>query len=265
MVELKCPRCRHRHWQIDNDFRGSALVGQRELSYKERTYACPACGEASTGYRVLQRSPPEFFLQPHPMYRMTTRKFARWLAVFRAQFPSDERLRSVGVFWYPGEAGDEQKWKLHDACQVGTVRGYRLSLSNHSPDDERIRVCVQWEGGEAHFWCGSHAELDRCYFGLERAGEIETIRELLAARAPDIRQAWQRFSQEAKDAREQWLPKLRSRVPALPAVKRWAWLNVVLLACFASYVFLMVNMNLPDLWLYVVVVVLLAVRLFYRP
>jgi hypothetical protein len=206
MVELECPRCQHHHWEIDCDFRGSELLGQQELSYEERTYKCPACSEASTGYHVLQRSPPEFFLQPHPMYRMTTRDFARWLAVFRAQFPSDDRLRSVGMFWYPGEAGDEQERKLRDARQVGTVQGYRLSLSNYSHDDERIRVCVQGKG-EAHFWCGSEVELDRCYSGFERA-EIETIRQLLGTRASDIRRAWQRFSKEAKEAQEKWLPKL---------------------------------------------------------
>lgn len=205
MVELECPRCCRHHWEIDHDFRGPALRGQRELSYEERTYECPACGEPSTGYRVLQQSPPGFFSQPR-MYRMTTRDFARWLAVFRAQFPSHERLGSVGVFWYPGEAGDEQRQKLSDACRIGTVQGYYLSLSNRGPDDERIRVRVQGEG-EAHFWCGSEVELDRCYFGFEPA-ELAAIRELLAARSPDIRRAWQRFSKEAKKAREMWLPKL---------------------------------------------------------
>lgn len=206
MVELECPRCRLHHWEIDHDFRGPALLGQREPSYGERSYECPACGEASTGYRVLRRSPPEFFLQPHPMYPMTTGDFARWLAVFRAQFPSHHRLRSVGVFWYPGEAGDRQERKLRDACRIGTVRGYYLSLSNDSPDDERIRVCVQAEG-EAHFWCGSEVELEQCYFGFGRA-ELEAIRALLAAGAADIRRAWQRFSKEAKKAREAWLPEL---------------------------------------------------------
>jgi hypothetical protein len=206
MVELECPRCRHHHWEIDHDFRGSERLGQRELSYEERTYECPACEEASTGYRVFQRSPPEFFLQPHPMYPMTTRKFARWLAIFRAQFPTDERLRSVGVSWYPGKGGDRQERELQDACQIGTVHGYHLSLSNDSPDDERIRVCVQGKG-EAHFWCGPHVELDHCYFGFDQA-EIETIRAILVARTSDIHRAWERFSEKATKARERWLPKL---------------------------------------------------------
>jgi hypothetical protein len=206
MVELECPRCHGLHWEIDHDFRGSKLVGGRDLPYEERTYGCTGCGQASTGYRVLQRSPPEFFLQPHPMYRMTTHDFARWLARFRAEFPSDERLRTVGVFWYPGEAGDEQERRLRDSCQVGTVQGYRLSLSNRSPSDERIRVCVQ-RRGEAHFWCGAEIELDRCYFGFE-SSEIEAIRQLLSAKVGDIRRAWQGFSRQAKEGQETWLPKL---------------------------------------------------------
>jgi hypothetical protein len=206
MVELRCPNCQYRHWEIDHDYRGSELVGQRELSYEERIYKCPECKEARAGYRVLQKSPPEFFLQPHAMYPMTTGDFAHWLSVFRAQFPSHGRLNSVGVFWYPGEAGNQQERKLHDARTVGTFQGYRLSLSNDNPDDKRIRVCVQGRG-EAHFWCGSGVVLDKCYFGFEEA-DLEKIRDLLVARDSDIRLAWRRFSNEAHEARAKWLPKL---------------------------------------------------------
>ncbi len=60
---------------------------------------------------------------------------------------------------------------------------------------------------EAHFWCGSAIELERCYFGFDRA-EIEKIRRILAARAPGIRRTWERFSKEAMEARERWLPTL---------------------------------------------------------
>ena len=206
MVELRCPRCRHHQWVIDHDNRGSELLGQPERSYRERTYHCPACREASTGYKVLQRSPPAFFLQPHLLYPMTTREFARWLAVFRAQFPTDERLRRVGVAWYPGRGDDRQDRALREARRIGTVGGYHLTLSNDGPDDERIRVCVQGNG-EAYFWCGSEIELERCYFGFDEA-ELETIRAILAASASDIRHAWQRFSEEAAKAREKWLPLL---------------------------------------------------------
>ena len=181
MVELACPRCRSRHWEIDFDSRGSSLIGKPELSYRERIYACPACGEASTGYRVRRRSPPAFLLQPHQMHPMSTRAFARWLAIFRAAFPSDERLRTVGVFWYPGDGKDRQAERLHAAGAIGTVQGYRLWLSNRGPDDERIRVGVRKAGGpeESHFWCGSEIELDRCYFHVE-SSEIEVIRQLPA-------------------------------------------------------------------------------------
>jgi hypothetical protein len=207
MVELECSRCDRRHWEIDHDSRGSRFGGGRELPYEQRTDGCSGCGQASGGYRALRRSPPEFFLQPHPMYRMTTPDFARWLALFRAAFPLHERLRTVGVFWYPGEAGDEQVQRLRDACQIGTVQGYWLTLSNRSPDDERIRVCVQRQA-EAHFWCGAEIELDHhCYSGFE-SSEIEAIRQLVAANVGDIRRTWRGFSREAKEAQEAWLPKL---------------------------------------------------------
>jgi hypothetical protein len=84
-----------------------------------------------------------------------------------------------------------------------------LTLSNDSPDDERIRVCVQGEG-EAHFWCGLEVELDQCHFGFEQE-KIETIRDLLEKRASDIRRAWERFSRQAKKAQKMWLSKLLER------------------------------------------------------
>lgn len=213
MVELKCPNCRGSHWEIDHDFRWSGLGGESELSFKERTYDCPACNKTGAGYRVLQKSPPEFLLQPHPLYPMTTREFAHWLSVFRAAFPSDDRLDSVGVYWYPGKS-DEQARKLRDAGRLGAVQGYWLSLSNQGPDDERIRVCVQGKG-EAHFWCGPLVELDHCYYGFE-AEELEKIRELLTARTSDIQSAWKRFSTEAKEAQAVWLRKLGAYSAAGP-------------------------------------------------
>jgi hypothetical protein len=97
MVELECPGCHRAHWVIDNDYRGSGLLGKRELAYEERTYACPACSAASVGHRVLRKAPAAFFLQPHPVYPLTTQDFAHWLALFRAHFPSHERLRRLGV------------------------------------------------------------------------------------------------------------------------------------------------------------------------
>jgi hypothetical protein len=207
MVELKCPKCRHRHWEIDYDFRGLSLSGGRDLPYEDRSYVCPGCREAATGYRVLRRSPPAFFLQPHPMYPMSTARFARWLAMCRTQFPSHPRLKSVGVFWYPGKS-QAQREKLHEACHIGVVGDYRLSLSNDGPEEERIRVCVQGrKAGEAHFWCSPDVVLDHCYFGFE-SGELDTIRELLAGRTMDIQRAWERFSQAAREAQERWQQKL---------------------------------------------------------
>jgi hypothetical protein len=100
LVELKCPMCHAHHWEIDNDYRGAELVGAKELSYAERTYRCPACGTSGTGYQVGRKSPPEFFLQPHPMYRMTVEEFDHWVAVLREHFPDHPRLGDVGTSWY---------------------------------------------------------------------------------------------------------------------------------------------------------------------
>jgi hypothetical protein len=160
------------------------------------------------GYRVLQKSPSEFFLQPHAMYPMSVEDFAHWLAVFRGAFPSDDRLRSEGVFSYPGDGGDQLD-QFRSAREIGRVGSYRLSLSNNSPDDKRVRVCVQGKG-EAHFWFDPVVELDCCYFGFDET-ELQTIRELVAERAPDVRQSWQRFSSEAQRAQARWLSMLKQK------------------------------------------------------
>jgi hypothetical protein len=103
LVELTCPQCRGKHWTIDCDFRGDGGA-EEELSYEERTYACPACHFTGIGYAVGEKSPPAFFLQPHSLYPMSREEFDRWVAVLRQHFPDDPRLRRLGTQWYPGRA-----------------------------------------------------------------------------------------------------------------------------------------------------------------
>ena len=100
LVELECPVCHAHHWEIDCDYRGAELIGEKELAYGERTYRCPVCGTNGTCYQVGQKSPPAFFLQPHPLYPMTGEEFDHWAAVLRKNFPDHPLLREVGTRWY---------------------------------------------------------------------------------------------------------------------------------------------------------------------
>jgi hypothetical protein len=103
LVQLSCPKCVARHWEIDNDYREANLFSPGdEASYEQRPYLCPACGWTGAGYAVLEKSPPEFFLQPHPLYPMSVADFDRWLAVLRANFPDNPMLQYLGTEWYPG-------------------------------------------------------------------------------------------------------------------------------------------------------------------
>jgi len=102
LVELQCPRCNSNHWEIDCDVRHEN--GDGDVSYEERTYRCPACGQIGTGYKVGEKSPPEFFLQPHDMYPMSRAEFDRWVAVLRKNLPDHPRLRDVDIRWFPGES-----------------------------------------------------------------------------------------------------------------------------------------------------------------
>jgi len=51
---------------------------------------------------VIEKSPPAFFLQPHPMYPMIRNEFNQWVTVLRAHFPDHPKLRDVNVGWYAG-------------------------------------------------------------------------------------------------------------------------------------------------------------------
>ena len=57
LVRLRCPRCIAGHSVVDNDFRASHILGQKDLDYQERTYECAKCGETGPGFRVQVRTP----------------------------------------------------------------------------------------------------------------------------------------------------------------------------------------------------------------
>ena len=97
LVELKCPQCAGQHWVIDSDFRG---ISGTDLTYKEREYSCSKCGQRAQGHRVLQKSPPEFLIQPNPVYPMTQRDFDYWHRILKQHFPDHVLLKDAG--WHPG-------------------------------------------------------------------------------------------------------------------------------------------------------------------
>ena len=194
-------------------------MGERELSYDERTYDCQLCSASGTGHKIIQKSPPAFLLQPHDLYPMRVSEFAHWFSIFRSQFPTHEMMGTVGVSWYPGKEQPLHEARLSHAITIGKVQGYYLSLSNRCPDDERIRVCVQGGGGEAHFWIDPIVELDRSYFGFDD-NDLNDIRKLLSTSEPEIRAAWKRFSIYAKKAQDEWLAKLAATTPSNSGIQR---------------------------------------------
>ena len=97
MVEVLCSICRDSHWEIDHDYRG--MFGQK-VRYSQRTYYCPHCQSTRSGYFVLQKSPPTFFLQPHPVHPMNRTEFEYWVAVLRRNFPDHPNLSNLNNDWY---------------------------------------------------------------------------------------------------------------------------------------------------------------------
>jgi len=78
------------------------MAGGVELSYRQRTYTCSNCHQETAGHRVIRKGPPEFFLQPHPLYPMTKEDFDYWLDIFRTYFPDDPLLAKAYKEWRPG-------------------------------------------------------------------------------------------------------------------------------------------------------------------
>jgi len=98
LVQLKCPECATTHWTIDNDHRG---IGGIDIDYSERNYQCPNCGYSKAGYNVLQKSPPEFFLQPHPMYPMRQKEFDYWADILKSHVPDHPIIKDLGKGFSP--------------------------------------------------------------------------------------------------------------------------------------------------------------------
>jgi hypothetical protein len=103
LIEFECPACHNAHWDIDSDYRGADMVGGIELPYAEREYSCPSCNRRHPGLAILQASPPEFLLQPHPMYPMTARDFDYWVGLLREHFPQHPRVANLGTEFRPND------------------------------------------------------------------------------------------------------------------------------------------------------------------
>jgi len=121
LTELKCPSCRATHWVIDSDYRG--VDGVKE-PYEERVYPCPQCGEVGAGHEVLRQSPPQFLLQPHPMYPMSNKDFGYWLEIVMEHFPDSDMLERLAATWYPSEFGGRRL----GTRQVFRSARFKLSL-----------------------------------------------------------------------------------------------------------------------------------------
>jgi hypothetical protein len=87
---------------IDCDFPGEGTPWL-DLPYEKRSYVCPHCRCHAAGHQVQEKSPPEFFLQPHTIYPMAPQEFEKWLAILREHFSDHPMLADVGTKWYPGK------------------------------------------------------------------------------------------------------------------------------------------------------------------
>jgi len=96
--EVVCPGCAHASWFIHSD-RGGGW-GTR-LPFELPEYRCGKCGKSGIGWTIIQQSPPQFFLQPHSMYRMSQIEFDHWAAILKANFPEHPLTAELGKTFVP--------------------------------------------------------------------------------------------------------------------------------------------------------------------
>ena len=69
--------------------------------YAQREYSCRKCTKKGIGWKLIQQSPPAFFLQPHDMYPMNQSEFDRWVSILKTNFPDHPRLGQLGKTFFP--------------------------------------------------------------------------------------------------------------------------------------------------------------------
>lgn len=142
LVELCCPQCQRAHWVIDCDFRAAYMAGGVDVDYGERRYLCKHCKYIGLGYTVLQKSPPEFFLQPHEMYPMKRAEFDHWVAILRQNFPDHHRLQDLGSKWYP--YNPNLRWQI-GRCYGFLRASYPGRLARRLVEDIQHRMDMRQE------------------------------------------------------------------------------------------------------------------------
>lgn len=206
LIELACPACDGHYWVIDSDYRGGDMFGGKELSYPERSYTCRHCGETHTNQTILQKGPPEFFLQPHDLYPMSVADFNHWYAIFAAHFPDDERQERLGIAWYPGPRRDDD-WEMTEE-ELGTFSGYRFRLLQFTLEDLRPQVHVSSPEGEVRFRLEPTIKVIRLVYGYKRP-ELQRIAALIAEHKDEIRAAWEPYIRRLKQFRAENLARLQ--------------------------------------------------------
>jgi hypothetical protein len=108
LIQLACPRCPETLWIIDHDYRG---IGGAPTAFETERHHCRHCNYRGAGWRVRDKGPASFFLQPHNLYWMEQEEFDKWVAILRTHFPDHPRLADLGKSWYPRVPTDaERNW-----------------------------------------------------------------------------------------------------------------------------------------------------------
>ena len=213
LIEFRCPECECTHWTMDSDYRG---MGAPEPSFEERTYTCPSCGYSGPGFRVVVASPPEFILQPHPVYPMTQEDFDYWAGILRRCFPDDPHVAELDTSFVPylPERAAEDRRRFEEQHPVALMRdqdGARRRDPSLTDAEEWLDMMSSGDVLEFHDRTGGRLVVrlrpDSCYQIGRAAGDddvawkdrarsrdevLRTIRETFVPSPPRRWRGWSR-------------------------------------------------------------------------
>jgi hypothetical protein len=105
-------------------------------------YPCATCGRRGAGWRLLQTSPPAFFLQPHRLYPMTQDEFDYWVARLREHYPEHPTLQRPDFRPFLPEGAEADRRRHAAAFPVYEMRD-QDGARREDPDARTTREWVE--------------------------------------------------------------------------------------------------------------------------
>jgi hypothetical protein len=150
---------------------------------------------------------------------MPANVFRYWLGILTEHFPDHQALKVLGMSWYPGRKRTDHRHRLTVTMALSST--LRVSFSDAAVGTGRLYVIVQKSHplGVATFWIEPRIELRQHYHGFNPT-ELAEIITLLGSYEAVIREAWQRYADDARAFQRESLAILEKGA-GVPQAQDW--------------------------------------------